>query len=78
MPTVLRIGKFRFHFYSNEGIEPAHIHVDTPEGDCKFWLDPVELARSKGLPAHMLRELQTIVIENQTYFLERFHEYHGR
>ncbi len=28
MPTVLRIKSFRFHFYSDEGKEPAHIHVE--------------------------------------------------
>ncbi len=27
MPTVLRIGRFRFFFFSNEGQEPSHIHV---------------------------------------------------
>ena len=31
MPTVLRIGPFRFHFYSDEGNEPPHIHVASPE-----------------------------------------------
>ena len=29
--------------------EPAHIHVDTPDGECKFWLEPVRLARNKGV-----------------------------
>ena len=46
MPTVLRIGAFRFHFFSDEGDEPAHIHVDTGDGECKFWLDPVVSAKS--------------------------------
>ena len=31
MPTVLRIGPYRFHFYSKEGNEPAHIHVARDE-----------------------------------------------
>lgn len=31
MPTVLRIGQFRFHFYSDEGNEPAHIHIATSD-----------------------------------------------
>ncbi|MBW2569053.1 MAG: DUF4160 domain-containing protein, partial [Deltaproteobacteria bacterium] len=37
MPTVMKIGSFRFHFYSDEGNEPPHIHVATPDGECKFW-----------------------------------------
>ncbi|WP_414707529.1 DUF4160 domain-containing protein [Rhodoferax sp. UBA5149] len=28
MPTVLRISGFRFHFYSDERMEPPHIHVE--------------------------------------------------
>ncbi|MEX0780276.1 MAG: DUF4160 domain-containing protein [Balneolales bacterium] len=36
MPTVLRIGSYRFHFYSDEGNEPSHIHIETTEGECKF------------------------------------------
>jgi len=35
--------------YSYEGKEPQPIHVDTPEGECKFWLQPVQLARNRGL-----------------------------
>jgi len=46
MPTVLRIGAARFFFYSNEGAEPAHIHVEQAGALAKFWLDPVALAAS--------------------------------
>ena len=53
MPTVMKIGSFRFHFYSDEGNEPPHIHVATPDGECKFWLQPVRLARNKGVPPLM-------------------------
>jgi hypothetical protein len=31
VPTVLRVSGFRFFFYSMEGDEPAHIHVE--QGD---------------------------------------------
>ena len=31
MPTILRISSYRFHFYSDEGNEPEHIHVATPD-----------------------------------------------
>ena len=78
MPTVLRIGSLRFHFYSDEGSEPPHIHVRTPEGECKFWLDPVSLARNRGVPAHTLREIERLVFEPQVLLTERFNEYHDR
>ncbi len=32
MPTVLRVGGYRFHFYSNEGTEPSHVHIRHSEG----------------------------------------------
>lgn len=41
MPTVLKIGGYRFFFYSNEGNEPPHIHVEKSDSLAKFWLDPV-------------------------------------
>jgi hypothetical protein len=78
MPTVLRIGSFRFHFYSDEGKEPAHIHVRTSEGECKFWLSPVRLARSRGVRPQDLREIERQVYEHCELFLEKFHEYHGQ
>ncbi|MEX2381918.1 MAG: DUF4160 domain-containing protein [Opitutales bacterium] len=27
MPTILRIGPYRFLFYASDGDEPIHIHV---------------------------------------------------
>ncbi|MCI0405089.1 MAG: DUF4160 domain-containing protein, partial [candidate division Zixibacteria bacterium] len=44
MPTVARIKGFRFFFFSNEGHEPPHIHVEHGDKYAKFWLEPVELA----------------------------------
>jgi len=45
MPVVFRYRNFRFFFYSNEGMEPAHIHVRGRDGEAKFWLKPaVQLA----------------------------------
>ena len=77
MPTVLRIGRYRFHFYSNEGEEPPHIHVRSPEGECKFWLDPVQLAANKGIAAHELREIERQVFEHRVLLTESYHEFHG-
>ena len=56
MPTILRIANFRFHFYSNKGNEPAHIHVRCADGECKFWLEAVALASNRGIAPHDLKE----------------------
>jgi len=44
MPTVLKIGPHRFFFFSREGQETPHIHVETAENAARFWRSPVTLA----------------------------------
>lgn len=78
MSTVLRIESFRFHFYSDEGKEPAHIHVATPDGECKFWLAPIKLARNKGVPSHEIRVIEKLVFKHQSLLMEKYNEYHLR
>lgn len=75
MPTVMRIGSLRFHFYSDEGNEPPHIHIETPDGECKFWLDPIKLARNKGVPAPMLRNIEKLVFDNIEFIKEKYDAY---
>ncbi len=75
MPTVLKIGKFRFFFFSNEGSEPTHIHVESNEKYAKFWLEPVQLARSIGYSAKELNEIRCLVLENLNLFREKWNEY---
>ena len=77
MPTILRIGAYRFYFYSHEPNEPPHIHIDRDNLTAKFWLQPVSLAQNIGFPAKELRKLQSLVIENQTQLLEAWYEYFG-
>jgi Domain of unknown function (DUF4160) len=77
MPTVLRFGPYRFYFYSHEPNESPHIHIDRDDLSAKFWLDPVQLARNFGFRAHELREIQSVVVENQEDFLEAWNEFFG-
>jgi hypothetical protein len=75
MPTVLRIKRFRFHFYSADGNEPPHIHVRAGKANAKFWLTSVKLARSSGFKAHELRKIETLITNHQQALLEAWHEY---
>jgi hypothetical protein len=52
MPTVLRWGPYRAFFYSNEGGEPAHVHVRAGDREAKFWLHDLTVAINAGFPAH--------------------------
>ena len=75
MPTVLRVKGFRFFFFSNEGAEPPHIHVEYAENYAKFWLEPVELQRSIGFNAAEISELGKIVKDNKKILKERWYEF---
>lgn len=77
MPTVLRWKGYRFYFYSHEPNEPPHIHVDHSASSAKFWVQPVALARNFGFSPRELRALQDVVSENQTAFMEAWHEHFG-
>jgi len=75
MPTVLRIGRYRFFFYSNESQEPPHIHIKAAEKEAKFWLTPVFLASNYGFRSHELNEIERLVREHQTRLVEAWNEY---
>ena len=77
MPTVVGIGPYRFYFWSHELNEPPHIHVDRDACSAKFWLEPVGLSKNIGFRAHELRQVQALVVEHQTEFLEAWHGHFG-
>ena len=77
MPTILRIGPYRFHFYSREDNEPAHIHIERDDLECKFWLEPVALARNFGFPGAELNRLAELVEINKVTLIESWNKVHG-
>lgn len=78
MPTVMRIGSHRFFFYSNEGSEPPHVHVQSGEKSAKFWLDPVALARSSGYDAREILLLHRYVEQHGAVLEEAWHAFFHR
>lgn len=63
-PTVLRVGGFRFYFFSREE-RRAHVHVQHAEGEAKFWIEPnVELAANFSLKPKQLAEAQNVIEEH--------------
>jgi hypothetical protein len=75
MPEVLRIGGFRFFFFSREGREPRHIHVEKAERYAKFWLEPVALAESRGFRGAETRELYSLIAQNREKFILAWDEH---
>ncbi len=75
MPTVLRVGRYRFAFFSNENPEPPHVHVKADGDQAKFWLDPIELAFNYGFKAHELNEIERLIRQHQAELIEAWHEH---
>lgn len=75
MPTVLRLDGYRLYFYSDEGNEPPHIHIAIGDSVAKYWLIPVELAKSKGLRDHQLNDIRLLVIEHRDRLLEAWYDH---
>ena len=63
-PTIFTASGFRFYFFSREE-RRMHVHVWSPDGEAKFWLEPdIALAHNHGLAAHRLRRAQDLVNEH--------------
>jgi hypothetical protein len=75
MPTSLRIGPYRFFFYSSDSIEPPHVHVKRDRYTAKLWLSPVRLQRSGGFSRQEINHIQRLVEENQQILLREWNEY---
>jgi Domain of unknown function (DUF4160) len=77
MPTSLREGPYRVYFFSHEGNEPPHVHVDRERFSAKFWLQPVSLARNLGFSAVELRKILSMLEGHQSEFLEAWYGHFG-
>lgn len=77
MPTILRVGPYRFFFYSGDRSEPIHIHVEREDKIAKFWIDPVRLQKSGGFPRSEIVQITKIINMHSREIMEAWHEYFG-
>ncbi len=77
MPNILRVGPYRFYFYSHEPNEPPHVHIDRDDLSAEFWLNPIGQARNFGFNEREIRKLKSLVTKHQQEFLEAWYEYFG-
>jgi Domain of unknown function (DUF4160) len=75
MPTVLRVGPYRFFFYSEEGNEPAHVHVEAAEKRAKYWMMPTEQVWNDGFRSGELKEIEQILVAHLDSLLEAWHAF---
>lgn len=78
MPTVFRVGPYRFFFYASDRDEPHHIHVERDDKFAKYWLDPIRLQNSGGFNRFELKQIHSIITENKDFLMEAWNEYFGR
>jgi hypothetical protein len=72
---VLRPGPYRLFFYSSDGDEPPHVHVERDEKTAKFWLGPVRLQGSGGFNRAEVRRIQRLVEERREEVLRSWDAY---
>ena len=75
MPSVPIQGPYRCFFYSGDGGEPPHIHIEREQMTAKFWLSPVRLQSSGGFSRGEINRIQRLVEENREYFLRSWNEF---
>jgi hypothetical protein len=76
-PTVFRYKSYRFFFFSREETR-IHIHVISPAGEAKFWIDPeIEVAKSIGFSDHELKSLAEIIKERRNEIKESWRTHFG-
>jgi hypothetical protein len=75
MPTVLRVGPYRFFFYASDREEPPHIHVERDVNVAKFWLKPVRLERSGGFSRREINRIQKVIESNVEALVRSWNEY---
>ena len=78
MPTSMRFGPYRFFFFSADGDEPVHIHVESSDGEAKFWLLPVRMAYNRGLRQKQLRQIRDLLEQHQNQLVENWNEFFDR
>jgi len=75
VPTVLRVGPYRFFFYSGDRVEPPHVHVERAGDRAKVWLDPARLQESGGFRTAELTRILELVRANEAQLLRAWDEY---
>lgn len=75
MPTIIRIGPYRFFFYASDRDEPLHVHEERDTSVAKFWLAPVRLQHSTGFGRSELVRVESLVAENCDLLTEAWNDF---
>lgn len=77
-PTVFREGPFRAFFFSREE-ERMHVHVRSPDGEIKFWMDPeIVLAHSHGMSAQDQGRVRKMILAHEQEIRDAWYKHFPR
>jgi hypothetical protein len=76
MPTVKGIrGPYRFFFSSFDCAEQKHVHIQREKMICKFWLEPIVLAKNHSFGPKELNIIRGIIKNNKGKIMEAWYEH---
>lgn len=76
MPTILLINGFRFYFYTGDGTEPAHVHVEKGDGLAKIWLLPeVRHEYFHDFKAQEIKEIMRLTTAHHEFLKLKWNEF---
>jgi hypothetical protein len=78
VPTILFEEGFRIFFYSADGRERPHVHIEYGSKVAKFWIKPIGIASNYGMKEHELSRAAFLVRRHQRLIMERWNEYFGQ
>ena len=78
MPTVARIGPYRFFFFAGDREEPRHVHVERDDKNAKFWLNPIRLQANWGFSRKEIGRIEKLLHANHGSLLKAWHDYFHR
>jgi hypothetical protein len=75
MPEVFREDGYRFFFFSLEGTEPPHVHVEAAEKYAKFWLTPISLVESRRMNSAELTKVRKVIENRRNEIINKWNEH---
>ncbi len=76
-PNLFSFKNYRFFFFSLE--EPrVHVHVLSPDGEAKFWIEPeISMATCHGFKTHQINEITQVIKEHEHEIRQAWNEHFG-
>lgn len=78
MPNIIVENGYRLFFFSNEGLESPHVHIQYGSALAKFWIKPVRLAKNEGMKAMELRRASVLAEKHEKLIQEKWNEFFSK